>query len=111
MLKAILLNITIVFGGQYWRLLTPGEYQVTAVKSGYEPQTQKVVVKNPAQEEALRLDFKLKPVQVLDPQLMSSDDYYGYKPLPDHVNLNNPEVLRLIHFLQRAGAQNNDAPQ
>jgi len=42
-------------------------------------------------------------------QPMSSNEYFGYKPLSDNVDLNNPEVLRLINFLQRGGAQNNDA--
>lgn len=89
--------------------MTPGKYEVLAAKNGYEPQAQEVTVRNDSPNgEAIRLDFNLKQIEdVFDPQMMSSKDYYGYKSNPDNIDLNNPEVLRLIHFLQRAGAQNN----
>jgi len=99
-----------VQNGEYWRLLTPGNYEVLAAKNGYEPQAQEVTVKTVSgDKEATRLDFNLNPLEdAFDSQMMSSNDYYGYKSTPDNMDLNNPEVLRLIHFLQRAGAQNND---
>ena len=31
--------MTSVHDGDYWRLLTPGEYEITAYKAGFEPQT------------------------------------------------------------------------
>jgi len=97
-----------VKNGEYWRLLTSGTYEVLAAKDGYEPDAKTVVVRND-KPEAMRVDFNLKPAEeVLDPQVMASNDYFGYKSIPDNIDLNNPEVLRLINFLQRAGAQNND---
>ena len=32
-------DVTSVHDGDYWRLLTPGEYEITAFKEGFEPQT------------------------------------------------------------------------
>ena len=32
-------DVTSVHDGDYWRLLTPGEYEITAFKDGFEPQT------------------------------------------------------------------------
>ena len=32
-------DVTSVHDGDYWRLLTPGEYEITAYKTGFEPQT------------------------------------------------------------------------
>jgi len=55
-------DVTSVHGGDYWRLLTPGDYVVTAVHPGYLPATQKVTVPNPHHEEAKRVDFWLEPV-------------------------------------------------
>ena len=95
--------------GEYWRLLTPGTYEVLAVKDGFEPDAQTVVVENNS-PEAIRLDLNLKPIQeVFDPSVMPSNDYFGYKSIPENIDLKNPEVLRLINFLQRAGDQNNRA--
>ena len=97
-----------VKNGEYWRLLTPGTYEVLAVKEGFEPDAHTVIVTND-RPEAVRLDFNLKPIDdMLDPSVMPLNDYFGYKSIPDNIDLNNPEVLRLINFLQRAGAQNNE---
>lgn len=59
----ILLNVAlfIVAGGEYWRLLTPGKYQLTAVKNGFIPESHEVVVTNKPNTEAIRQDFELKP--------------------------------------------------
>lgn len=59
----ILLNIAlfIVAGGEYWRLLTPGKYQLTAVKNGFIPESHEVVVTNKPNTEAIHQDFELKP--------------------------------------------------
>ncbi|XP_017852349.1 carboxypeptidase D isoform X2 [Drosophila busckii] len=49
--------------GEYWRLLTPGIYSVQATAFGYEPsQAQKLHVTN-ENAEALRVDFKLLPLE------------------------------------------------
>jgi len=107
--KLITHDVVSVKNGEYWRLLTPGSYEVLAAKDGYEPDAKAFVVKNDT-PEAIRLDFNLKPIEdVLDPQVMASNDYFGYRSVPDNIDLNNPEVLRLINFLQRAGAQNDRA--
>lgn len=55
-------NVFSVHGGDYFRLLTPGEYEITAYQEGYIPKTQQVTVTNPAYEEAQRVDFDLPPL-------------------------------------------------
>lgn len=51
-------------GGDYYRLLTPGVYKVTAFKSGYLPHVRLVTVFNPYRQPAQRIDFGLKPIRV-----------------------------------------------
>ena len=46
--------------GDYYRLLTPGDYQLTVSAPGYLSQTQRVHVTNPAQSEAAVVNFKLE---------------------------------------------------
>jgi hypothetical protein len=57
-----------VHGGDYWRLLTPGQYIITAYRDGYHPLRHRVNVYDRPHQEARRLDFHLQPV----PQLVSS---------------------------------------
>ncbi|XP_006630850.1 carboxypeptidase E-like [Lepisosteus oculatus] len=58
--KGIDHDITTAEDGDYWRLLVPGEYQVTASSPSYESVTRKVIVPhNPAQ----KVDFRLKALQ------------------------------------------------
>merc|ERR550532_1903900 len=52
-------DVTSATGGDYWRLLTPGEYQIIVLAEGYEPQDKIVEVSNDKHAEALRLDFYL----------------------------------------------------
>ena len=47
--------------GDYWRLLTPGEYELTATVKNYVPLTRRVLVTNPFHEEAYIVNFELKP--------------------------------------------------
>jgi hypothetical protein len=54
--------IILVFGGDYFRLLTPGEYLITASYNGYKPQTRRIKVTNLKNTEATRLDFWLEPL-------------------------------------------------
>merc|ERR1712066_1122570 len=51
-------------GGDYWRLLTDGEYEIIVAAEGYEPQAKLVEVVDPTHGPAQRLDFDLAPVQV-----------------------------------------------
>ena len=53
-----------VHDGDYWRLLTPGEYEVTASSNGYEPSTKLVEVNMNHEEhkEAPVLKFQLEKV-------------------------------------------------
>lgn len=48
--------------GEYWRLLTPGVYEVMAAKSNYIPQTKTVQVepKKSDKEQAKIVNFQLK---------------------------------------------------
>ena len=41
-------DITSVHDGDYWRLLTPGEYEIIAVADGYEPMAKLVEVYTPS---------------------------------------------------------------
>lgn len=54
-------DVTSVSGGEYWRLLTPGKYRISAVKNGFTPESHDVVVKNDPQTEAVHQDFDLQP--------------------------------------------------
>ncbi|XP_017489571.1 PREDICTED: carboxypeptidase D isoform X1 [Rhagoletis zephyria] len=49
--------------GEYWRLLTPGIYNVQALAFGYQPSEPKQVHVTNENSEALRLDFTLSPLE------------------------------------------------
>lgn len=53
--------VTTAADGDYWRLLTPGRFEVIVQADGYEPMTKTVDVTNPSQMEAVRVDFALQP--------------------------------------------------
>ncbi|XP_014670312.1 PREDICTED: carboxypeptidase E-like [Priapulus caudatus] len=55
-------DVTSAHGGDYWRLLTPGRYEVTSVAADYTPETKVVEVTNPDHAEAVVIDFHLKPL-------------------------------------------------
>nr|XP_022910449.1 carboxypeptidase E-like [Onthophagus taurus] len=57
-------DITSVFGGDYYRLLTPGKYKVTAYRDGFLPHSRIVTITNPLFTEAQRVDFGLKPITI-----------------------------------------------
>nr|CAD7409985.1 unnamed protein product [Timema poppensis] len=51
-----------VHDGDYWRLLTPGKYVITAYRDDYRPKSVRVTVVNQPHQEAPRVDFDLTPV-------------------------------------------------
>ena len=50
-----------VLDGDYWRLLTPGEYEITVLAEGYEPETKLVEVDDNGHGEAPVLNFDMAP--------------------------------------------------
>jgi hypothetical protein len=54
--------VTSAVGGDFWRLLVPGTYNVTVEATGYEPLSKAVTVTNPVHTEALRVDFEMAPI-------------------------------------------------
>ncbi|XP_018017205.1 carboxypeptidase E-like [Hyalella azteca] len=79
--EAILHDVTTAAAGDYWRLLTPGTYEVTASAEGYLPLTHVVTVANPRHAgAALRCDFALIPVtedmlETLQQDVAYDDEY------------------------------------
>ncbi|KAF5297477.1 hypothetical protein FQR65_LT10013 [Abscondita terminalis] len=63
--KDIQHDITSAYSGEYFRLLIPGQYKITAYKSGYLPNTRLVIVVNEPYTTAQRVDFALKPITVV----------------------------------------------
>ena len=63
----------LAIGGDYWRLTTPGRFEVIVQADGYEPMSKTVNVTNPHQTEALRVDFALQPVAAQE-QLANAAD-------------------------------------
>ncbi|XP_044262132.1 carboxypeptidase E-like [Tribolium madens] len=57
-------DVTSVHDGDYFRLLTPGQYKITAYKDGYLPHSRLVTVTNIPHSPAQRVDFGLKPISV-----------------------------------------------
>lgn len=54
----------LVHDGDYYRLLTPGKYKVTAYRDGYLPHVRHVTVESKPYKPAQRVDFGLKPISV-----------------------------------------------
>jgi len=62
--------VTTASTGDYWRLLAPGSYNISAQAFGYHPRSQLVTIAPPADGQmpsAVKIDFDLKPVDV-DPR-------------------------------------------
>ncbi|XP_071439885.1 carboxypeptidase E-like [Hetaerina americana] len=69
-------DITSVHGGDYYRLLTPGDYEITAVSPGYSPQTRRVKVREHGEKsEAMLIDFWLQPL-LPPPRPIEDDDVF-----------------------------------
>ncbi|CAH1967571.1 unnamed protein product [Acanthoscelides obtectus] len=72
-------DITSVHDGDYYRLLIPGTYKVTAYKDGYLPHTRLVTVLNRPYTPAQRVDFPLKPISLPPYIRMQTDNYINSK--------------------------------
>ncbi|XP_063912973.1 carboxypeptidase E-like [Zophobas morio] len=68
-------DVVSVHDGDYFRLLTPGKYKITAYKDGYLPHSRIVTVTNPAHSSAQRVDFALKPISVPPYVRIQSNSY------------------------------------
>lgn len=55
-------DITSVHDGDYWRLLTPGEYEVIVVADGYEPMAKLIEITENEHKTAPILNFELQKV-------------------------------------------------
>merc|ERR1719284_803043 len=71
-------DVTSAVGGDYWRLLTDGEYEVIVEAEGYEPMAKLVQVNNDHQEAA-RLDFDLEKADTE----ADDDDWMFYNDVLD----------------------------
>jgi len=65
-------------GGDYWRLLTDGEYEIIVEAEGYEPMAKLVQVNND-HKEAARLDFDLEKADTE----ADDDDWMFYNDVLD----------------------------
>merc|ERR1719382_1006317 len=54
-------DVTTARAGDYWRLLTDGEYEIIVQAQGYDSQAKLVQISNEGHGEATRLDFDLMP--------------------------------------------------
>merc|ERR1711981_968863 len=54
-------HVTSARAGDYWRLLTDGEYEIIVQAEGYDSQAKLVQISNEDHGEATRLDFDLTP--------------------------------------------------
>lgn len=84
--------------GEYWRLLTPGKYRISASKPGFQTMNHEVTVINPPRAEAAVLNFNLAPVMNHpNENTVSSNSNVR----PDGVDNNLSEMSRILSFLKK----------
>merc|ERR1712038_656256 len=71
-------DITSVHDGDYWRLLTPGEYEIIAVADGYQPLAKLVEVGENGHNSAPMVNFELKKIDY-------DDGEQATYPIPDYL--------------------------
>jgi len=76
--------------GEFWRLLTPGHYEVTVSGERHLPVTKMVTVDEETKSEAKRVDFLLTPLEL------------------DSYDFSNPELLEWTGFLRGLEAENQE---
>lgn len=96
-------DITSVHNGDYYRLLTPGEYEVFASHEGYFPEKHYVTVVEHPHEEAQRVDFALHPLP-REPILQNLENEYDIYDETMREKLNNN--LRKRWFYRQLYKQN-----
>ncbi|XP_072384929.1 carboxypeptidase E-like isoform X1 [Diabrotica undecimpunctata] len=72
-------DVTSVHDGDYYRLLTPGKYKLTAYRDGFLPRSKIVTVLNKPFEEAPRVDFPLKPITMPPYIRIQTNNYINSK--------------------------------
>ncbi len=98
-----------MFGGDYFRLLTPGEYEVTVISPGYQPLSKLVQVGDPIHAEASVVNFDLLPESLLEadgsdnllPEDTESDQFEANYDVPvdnDVYSLVYDDVAREDYF-------------
>merc|ERR1712038_1492927 len=93
-------DVTSVHDGDYWRLLTPGEYQITVSYPGYASQSRLVEVQDNGHNEAPTLNFALTKETIDDsadqasdiPAVLAADA----PPAEDYQNLDDEMIEDLI---------------
>jgi hypothetical protein len=68
-------DVTSARGGDYWRLVPPGEYQIIVQAKGFEPQAKLVSVSEPSHDTAPILDFELQPLAE-ETEVPEEEDFY-----------------------------------
>merc|ERR1711988_377054 len=81
-------DVTSASGGDYWRLLTDGEYEVLVQADGYGAQAKLVLVSNDGHKEATRLDFDLLP----ETDLPEEDIMKEYEDLMSQGGYQDPSI-------------------
>ncbi|XP_071515213.1 carboxypeptidase E-like [Panulirus ornatus] len=99
-------DVTSVHDGDYWRLLTPGEYEVSATAENYMPLTHTVTITNPPHKEALRRDFDLTPLpdeSMLQriPDSEGGGEVYDTYPREEELPLEEEDLLERLRRLGR----------
>ena len=68
-------DVTSARAGDYWRLLSPGEYEVVVQAEGYAPQARFVAVPEARHQPAVVLDFDLMPINDYDYDMQQEDAF------------------------------------
>lgn len=67
-------EITSVHDGDYWRLLTPGEYEVIVVADGYEPAAKLIEISENGHNTAPILNFELRKTEQAEDMIYDDQD-------------------------------------